>query len=54
MRIGMITLFMFLYIAIISLFILGYRKHQKKVWILSLVLLVLAIIFTIIIVSKYA
>ena len=31
MRIGMIVLFAVLYIALIALFILGYKKEQKKV-----------------------
>ena len=37
MRIGMIILFAVLYIALIALFILGYKKKQKKVWVTSLV-----------------
>ena len=54
MRIGMIVLFAILYIALISLFILGYKKKQKKLWITSLVLFLIALIFTIIITSIYA
>ena len=54
MRIGMIILFAVLYIAIISLFILGYKKKQKKVWVTSLVLFLIALVATIIITSIYA
>ena len=54
MRIGMIILFAVLYIAIISLFILGYKKKQKKVWLTSLVLFLIAIVATIIVTSIYA
>lgn len=54
MRIGMIILFAVLYIAIISLFILGYKKKQKKVWVTSLVLFLIAIVATIIVTSIYA
>ncbi len=35
MRIGMIVLFAILYIALIALFLLGYKKKQKKVWVTS-------------------
>ena len=54
MRIGMIILFAVLYIAVISLFILGYKKKQKKVWVTSLVLFLIALVATIIITSIYA
>lgn len=54
MRIGMIILFAVLYIALISLFILGYKKKQKKVWVTSLVLFLIALVATIIITSIYA
>ena len=54
MRIGMIALFAILYIALIFLFILGYKKKQKKVWVTSLVLFLIALVATIIITSIYA
>ena len=54
MRIGMIILFAVLYIALITLFILGYKKKQKKVWVTSLVLFLIALVATIIITSIYA
>ena len=54
MRIGMIILFAILYIALIALFILGYKKKQKKVWVTSLVLFLIALVATIIITSIYA
>ena len=54
MRIGMIILSAVLYIALISLFILGYKKKQKKVWVTSLVLFLIALVATIIITSIYA
>ena len=54
MRIGMIILFAVLYIALIALFILGYKKKQKKVWVTSLVLFLVALVATIIITSIYA
>ena len=54
MRIGMIVLFAILYIALIALFILGYKKKQKRVWVTSLVLFLVALVATIIITSIYA
>ena len=54
MRIGMIILFAILYIALIALFILGYKKKQKRVWVTSLVLFLVALVATIIITSIYA
>ena len=54
MRIGMIILFAVLYIALIVLFLLGYKKKQKKVWVTSLVLFLIALVATIIITSIYA
>ena len=53
MRIGMIILFAVLYIALIALFILGYKKKQKKVWVTSLVLFLIVLVATIIITSIY-
>ena len=54
MRIGMIILFAVLYIALIALFLLGYKKKQKRVWVTSLVLFLIAIVTTIIITIIYA
>ena len=54
MRIGMIILFAVLYTALIDLFLLGYKKKQKKVWVTSLVLFLIALVATIIITSIYA
>ena len=54
MRIGMIVLFAILYIALIALFLLGYKKKQKKVWVTSLVLFLIALVATITITSIYA
>lgn len=54
MRIGMIVLFAILYIALIALFLLGYKKKQKKVWVTSLVLFLVVLVATIIITSIYA
>ena len=54
MRIGMIILFAVLYITLIVLFLLGYKKKQKKVWVTSLVLFLIALVATIIITSIYA
>ena len=54
MRIGMIVLFAILYIALIDLFLLVYKKKQKKVWVTSLVLFLIALVATITITSIYA
>lgn len=49
MRLGMILLFFFLYLGIIFLFIIGFKKKNKILKITGISLLVLAVIFTIII-----
>ena len=54
MRIGMIVLFAILYIALIALFLLGYKKKRKKIWVTSLILFLVALIITIIITTIYA
>lgn len=53
MRLGMILLFFFLYLGIIFLNVMGFKKKNKKLKIVSISLLVLAIIFTTIIVIIY-
>ncbi|MDD6419605.1 MAG: hypothetical protein PUF66_05545 [Clostridium sp.] len=53
MRLGMILLFFFLYLGIIFLSVMGFKKKNKKLKIVSISLLVLAIIFTTIIVIIY-
>ncbi len=49
MRLGMILLFFFLYLGIIFLCIIGFKKKNKALKITGISLLVLAVIFTIII-----
>lgn len=49
MRLGMILLFFFLYLGIIFLCIIGFKKKNKVLKITGISLLVLAVIFTIII-----
>ena len=54
MRLGMIILFAVLYIALILLFVFGYKKKRKKIWVTSLVLFLVDLIITIIITTIYA
>lgn len=53
MRLGMILLFFLLYLGIIFLSVMGFKKKNKKLKIVGISLLVLAIIFTTIIVIIY-
>ena len=49
MRLGMILLFFFLYLGIIFLCIIAFKRKNKKLKIISVLLLVIAIILSIII-----
>ena len=49
MRLGMILLFFFLYLGIMFLCIIGFKKKNKVLKITGISLLILAVIFTIII-----
>ena len=53
MRLGMILLFFLLYLGIIFLSVMGFKKKNKKLKIVGISLLVLAILFTTIIVIIY-
>ena len=49
MRLGMILLFLFLYLGIMFLCIIGFKKKNKVLKITGISLLILAVIFTIVI-----